>query len=78
MNRVLWSRRCPPPPFQKADGHLVGAFSYLHDLKMGHELFSASAHPGAAAQAERCEALFTEASGLFHKAFYDGTKGYWQ
>merc|ERR1712216_391732 len=61
----------PPPPAPKADGHLVGSFSFLHDLKMGAEFFAASSHPDAEAQAQRCSALFDKLAAEFHGAFYN-------
>lgn len=64
----------PPPPAVQADGHLVGSFSYLHDLKMGAEFFAAA---GYTADAEHCAMMFKKLSAEWHAAFYDRSKGYY-
>lgn len=61
----------PPPPAPKADGHFLGAFSFLHDLKMGSSFFAAA---GYAQDAKHLQDLFESSSSQFHDAFFNGTK----
>lgn len=57
--------------------NLVGSFAMLHDLTMGAEFFSASAHPAAAARAEQCQALFKRVAAEFNAHFLDAANGYY-
>jgi alpha-L-rhamnosidase len=65
----------PPPPAKKADGHLVGAFAFLHDLKMGSEFFAGA---GYAADAKRCADLYAKVKLEYHATFYDAQQGYYK
>ena len=61
----------PPPPASKADGHFLGAFAFLNDLKMGAEFFTAA---GYESDAKHLRALYETSSSDFHNTFFNGTK----
>jgi len=65
----------PPMPHPKADPHLMGAFAFLGDLKLGIDLFQYSNHPDSGSQVERLTKLRTKLSPEFHYAFFNATSG---
>lgn len=60
----------PPPPARKADGHLVGSFAYLYNLKLGAEFFEAAGYHDDAAH---CAGMFNKLATEFHDAFWNET-----
>lgn len=65
----------PPPPHPKANKYLTGSFAFLHDLKVGMDLFGNSSHSDAPSQYDYCANLFTKLSIEFHQVFYNPTTG---
>jgi alpha-L-rhamnosidase len=66
-----------PPPAVMGNKSLIASFAMLRDLQIGIQLFNASAHPKAAAQAARLTVLRAAVASDFHKVFYNGTAGYY-
>lgn len=65
----------PPTPHPKADKHLMGAFAFLGDLKLGIDIFLSSDHPDSRAQVLRLTKLQRKVSPEFHTAFYNESSG---
>jgi alpha-L-rhamnosidase len=65
----------PPTPHPKSDPHLMGAFAFLGDLKLGMKIFRHSYHPEAGAQHDRLEKILSKVSDEYHDAFYNTTSG---